>query len=123
MYKFGTVGWGKKTYIQMLERKTQENTAKIEEIRMSGGLDEEMERSLLNSTKVCQCGTTAKPKINSQKAKTHTGYKKRSRCKKCPGCLAEKCMKCNNCLNPSNKQACVLKKCLFPRVPKCPCFD
>ncbi len=67
---------------------------------------------------VCRCGKT----VEGTTKKVHAGFKRRVKCQKCSGCKAPKCMRCTNCLNPRNKQACQDKICLFPKVPKCPCF-
>ena len=90
------------------------------------GLSYEQQRSVVNQKIVCKCGTTKKmtsgegSKVN--RTSVWTGFKKRSRCKECPGCLAKKCGECNHCLKPHLKKPCVLKVCQFPVVPKCPCF-
>ena len=42
--------------------------------------------------------------------------KKRSRRKKCPGCLASKCGTCRNCLNPHFKQSCINRICQFKKI-------
>ena len=93
---------------------------------------EEKMRSLANKNRVCQCGYDKRMEVkvnkgNGQNAyfkKTvRTGFKKRSRCKQCKGCLATKCGRCTPCLRPAMKKPCVDKICLFPVVPKCPCFS
>ena len=87
-------------------------------------LDQEQIRSYKNNERVCKCGTKrAVMDGDGRKKYVHVGFKKRSRCKKCKGCLRPRCGQCTNCLNPRNKQACVEKVCLFPVIPKCPCFD
>ncbi len=93
------------------------------------GLSTEQQRSVVNQKIVCKCGTTKKMTYDVERdGKTHfrskvwTGFKKRSRCKACPGCLAKKCGECNYCLKAHLKKPCVLKVCQFPVVPKCPCF-
>jgi len=85
-------------------------------------------RSIANSHRVCKCGTTYNAQVKSFNGKIHrqsvlTGNHKKHRCYKCPGCLSSRCEACTNCLNPRNKQACIKRKCLFPVMPKCPCFD
>ena len=95
------------------------------------GDTEEKIRSLANKDRVCQCGYDKRMEVkvsrdgqNSYLKKTvRTGFKKRSRCKQCKGCLASKCGKCTPCLRPAMKKPCVDKICLFPVVPKCPCFS
>ena len=92
---------------------------------------EEKIRSLANKNRVCQCGYDKRMEVkvnrdgqNAYFKKTvRTGFKKRSRCKQCKGCLASKCGKCTPCLRPAMKKPCVDKICLFPVVPKCPCFS
>lgn len=86
-------------------------------------LTAEQERSVRYGHITCKCGTSVKLSGSAKKSKAHTGFKKRARCKKCPGCKTPKCMKCANCLNPSFKQACSNRVCYFPLIPKCPCFD
>ena len=99
----------KQRYIEQMTRDVDVST-----------LDESQRRSLANHKRVCRCGT----KVEHSSGKTvHSGFKKRSRCRKCDGCRASKCGACANCLNPRNKQCCERKICLFPVVPKCPCFD
>lgn len=83
-------------------------------------LNEEQARSYKNMRVICKCGTKV---ISSSGKPVAVGFKKRIRCKECVACKRSKCLKCTNCLNPRNKQACVEKVCLFPKIPKCPCFD
>ena len=83
--------------------------------KLTGANDAEKIRSIQNKKIVCKCGYMTE-------AKAHKGYSRRMPCKNCVACKAPKCGKCNHCLTPSNKQACVNRKCLFPRIPKCPCF-
>lgn len=94
--------------------------------------DEEIQRSIINRNKVCQCGSkkalSVPVRIARDGQKKHTrqtvmvGGLRRTRCKKCEGCLAEPCRKCNFCLVPSMKKPCKLRVCRFPVIPKCPCF-
>ncbi len=91
---------------------------KLKDVDLST-LDKEQRRSYEMRSVVCRCGK----KFDGDVKVVHTGFKKRARCKKCSGCKASKCMSCSNCLNPRNKQACVHKVCLFPKVPTCPCFQ
>ena len=92
---------------------------------------EEKIRSLVNKNRVCHCGydKNMEVKVNRDgqnayfKKTVRTGFKKRSRCKQCKGCLASKCGKCTPCLRPSMKKPCVDKVCLYPVVPNCPCFS
>ena len=97
--------------------------------------DAGIQRSIINYGKVCRCGSTKNlntplkiirrrsGKVQEVKrGKVWTGGKQRSRCKKCTGCLAKKCNKCNYCRLPHLKKPCVDRKCLFPTIPKCPCF-
>ena len=91
--------------------------------------DLEIQKAIANRDKVCQCGTMknmSKAKIlhrkNHQKTRVLTGGKRKMRCKKCTGCLATKCNKCIFCIKASMKKPCENRKCLFPIVPKCPCF-
>ena len=92
---------------------------------------EEKIRSLANKNRVCHCGydKNMEVKVNRDgqnayfKKTVRTGFKKRSRCKQCKGCLASKCGKCTPCLRPSMKKPCVDKVCLYPVVPNCPCFS
>ncbi len=69
-------------------------------------LTPEQQRSLRYIHAVCRCGK------NNRK----------HRCRKCEQCTAPPCNQCGNCLNPSRKQACVGKVCLFPIIPDCRCF-
>ena len=92
---------------------------------------EEKIRSLANKNRVCHCGYDKRMEVkvnrdgqNAYFKKTvRTGFKKRSRCKQCKGCLASKCGKCTPCLRPAMKKPCVDKVCLYPVVPNCPCFS
>ena len=91
-------------------------------------IEEERQRSVANSEKVCRCGTfyDSKGKFdkgNFNRGRVHTGFKKRSRCKNCEGCLAPKCGVCQPCLRPPLKKPCIERVCKFPVIPKCPCFD
>ena len=61
----------------------------------------------MNLLKVCRC---------------ESGRKRKIRCQKCEGCLAQKCNQCHFCLKPSMKKPCVKRKCPYQVVPKCPCF-
>ena len=87
-------------------------------------------RSIQNRNIVCKCGESkpissvikSKNRGTFIKSKALTGNKKRTRCKNCIGCLAPRCKKCNFCLKPHLKKPCVGRKCLFPKVPTCPCF-
>ena len=96
-----------------------------------GKSKEEKIRSLANKDRVCQCGYDKRMEVkvsrdgqNAYFKKTvRTGFKKRSRCKQCKGCLAPKCGRCTPCIRPAMKKPCVDKICLFPVVPKCPCFS
>ena len=94
--------------------------------------EEEKARSIKNKNIVCQCGFKKKIKStvtksegirNFSKTKVMTGHKKRSRCKLCENCLRDPCRKCEFCLKPHLHKPCRLRECLFPIVPKCPCFD
>jgi hypothetical protein len=93
------------------------------------GLSAEQQRSVVNQKIVCKCGTSKKTEFvvgqngdKHQRKSVWTGFKKRSRCKECPGCTATRCNECQFCLKPHLKKPCVRKVCQFPRVPKCPCF-
>jgi hypothetical protein len=91
------------------------------------GLSEEQVRSVQNQKIVCKCGHSKKMEVDKDGVKysrvsVWTGFKKRTRCKKCPGCLAIKCGECKNCTQKHLKKPCVLKVCQFPVTPKCPCF-
>ena len=85
-------------------------------------LDEAQRRSMANQKKVCKCGKKVAD-VSGRKVGVYAGFKKRSRCRKCEGCTAPKCRTCIHCLTPSNKQSCEKRICLFPIIPKCPCFD
>lgn len=93
---------------------------------LTEGLTSEQQRSIVNQKVVCKCGTTrvldAEDASKSGKSKVLVGNKRRMRCKECAGCKATKCNECQNCLKPHLKKPCVRKVCLFPVVPKCPCF-
>ena len=83
----------------------------------------EKERSLANAKITCKCGhqNTLKPG-SSSRSKAHAGFKKRVRCYNCEPCKAPKCGQCAPCLKPALKKPCTNKICLYPVVPKCPCF-
>lgn len=95
--------------------------------------DEEVRRSIKNREVNCKCGirkTLDKGVVIQREGhKTHVrkqvfvGGQRRRRCKRCTACLAPRCEKCIFCLNPSMKKPCQDKVCLFPIVPKCPCFS
>ena len=84
-------------------------------------LNKEQQRSLKYLDQICRCGGSYS--ADKGRKKVRIGFKKRSRCRNCAGCLAKKCNVCTNCLNPKNKQACVKKICVSPILPKCPCFS
>jgi hypothetical protein len=116
-------------YISNADEKLLESAAANND--EGGKSAEEKIRSLANKNRVCQCGYDKRMEVkvnrdgqNAYFKKTvRTGFKKRSRCKQCRGCLASKCGKCTPCLRPAMKKPCVDKICLFPVVPKCPCFS
>ena len=83
-------------------------------------MTEEQLRSMDNIKRVCRCGTTY---TDDNGKKVTIGNKRKHRCKKCEGCKTPKCGECTHCLKPSNKQACIKRVCLFPKVPDCKCFD
>jgi len=85
-------------------------------------IEEEKQRSVANAERVCKCGTMYTTDKFASKSKVHTGFKKRSRCKNCEGCLAPKCGMCQPCLRPPLKKPCIERVCKFPVIPKCPCF-
>ena len=76
--------------------------------------DLEIQRAIANRDKVCRCGSVIGGVL--------IGGKRKNRCKKCTGCLAIRCNKCIFCKRPHMKKPCENRKCLFPIVPKCPCF-
>ena len=94
--------------------------------------DLEIQRAVANLNKVCRCGSMKEMetpntiKRMGQKAHNRTrvliGGKRKMRCKKCTGCKAPRCNKCIFCIKASMKKPCENRKCLFPIVPKCPCF-
>jgi len=94
--------------------------------------DVEIQRAVANLNKVCRCGSMKEMetpntiKRMGQKAHNRTrvliGGKRKMRCKKCTGCKAPRCNKCIFCIKASMKKPCENRKCLFPIVPKCPCF-
>jgi hypothetical protein len=93
------------------------------------GLTNEQQRSVVNQKIVCRCGVNKKANFavaregaTYERKSVWSGFKKRTRCKNCPGCLATKCNECQYCLKPHLKKPCVRKVCQFPVVPKCPCF-
>ena len=95
----------------------------------SGDLSTEQQRSVVNQNVVCRCGTTKKMEYEVQRdgktqirSKVYVGGKRKMRCKECSGCKAARCKECKNCLFPHLKKPCVQTICLFPVVPKCPCF-
>jgi len=100
-------------------QKQQIITERVAQFVATNEMSEEQKRSFELKDVVCRCGFNT---VSGGK-KVKAGHKKRSRCKKCPGCTAPKCKKCKNCLVPSNKQACVDRVCLFPIIPKCACFE
>ena len=77
----------------------------------------EQSRSITNKDVICRCG------FKSDKTGALTGQKRRTRCKKCAGCMALKCGKCRPCNVPSMKKPCENRACQFPIIPKCPCFQ
>ena len=90
--------------------------------------EEEKERSIKNQNIICRCGFKTKPsKIEGIRGivreEVIKGQKRRTRCNRCTNCLRDPCRECNFCLKPHLKKPCVLRECLFPVVPKCPCFD
>merc|ERR1712156_346114 len=95
--------------------------------------DQDIQRAIANLDIVCRCGSMKELKgnqriIKREGQKSHirkqvlVGGKKKSRCKKCTGCLAPNCKKCKFCMFPHLKKPCENRVCLFPVVPKCPCF-
>ena len=92
--------------------------------------DLDRKRSIQNRNIVCKCGefksissiVKSKEARKINRVKAWGGHKKRSRCKNCIGCLAPRCNKCKFCLTPHLKKPCGDRKCLFPKVPTCPCF-
>lgn len=108
--------------------------ASVSEVVVPDELKEDLEiqRAVANLNKVCRCGSMKemeKPntiKRMGQKAHNRTrvliGGKRKMRCKKCTGCKAPRCNKCIFCIKASMKKPCENRKCLFPIVPKCPCF-
>ena len=76
--------------------------------------DLEIQRAIANRDKLCRCGSVIGGVL--------IGGKRKNRCKKCTGCLAIRCNKCIFCKRPHMKKPCENRKCLFPIVPKCPCF-
>ncbi|TRY71946.1 hypothetical protein TCAL_03931 [Tigriopus californicus] len=106
----------------ILLKRRQEMAEVMKKYCAENKLTLEQERSVKFGDVTCKCGTSIK--VNSStRTKAHTGFKKRARCQKCPGCKTPKCMKCANCLNPSFKQACSNRVCYFPLIPYCPCFE
>ena len=83
------------------------------------GIVEQPQRSLIvkKDNVICRCG------FKSEKTGAHTGQKRRTRCNKCARCTASKCGKCKPCTVPSMKKPCEYRVCLFPNIPKCPCFQ
>ena len=83
------------------------------------GIVEQPQRSLIvkKDNVICRCG------FKSEKTGAHTGQKRRTRCNKCARCIAPKCGKCKPCTVPSMKKPCEYRVCLFPNIPKCPCFQ
>ena len=83
------------------------------------GIVEQPQRSLIvkKDNVICRCG------FKSEKTGAHTGQKRRTRCNKCARCTAPKCGKCKPCTVPSMKKPCEYRVCLFPNIPKCPCFQ
>ena len=53
-----------------------------------------------------------------KKVKRRNGRGRKRRCGKCPGCLTKPCGKCRTCINKRMKQACLLRKCHSPILPK-----
>ena len=72
---------------------------------------------------ICKCGYKEMRIVRGKEQMRAMGFHRRYNCKKCPACMAPKCMKCKHCLVPSNKQACTSRVCMFPRTPNCPDFD
>ena len=115
----GVAGSGQN--IQSMKKALFRDQARIKDLSQ---MEEQQQRSVKNAEIICKCGKE-KYMTNSagNRVKVKVGFHKRSRCKKCVGCLAKKCDQCVNCLNPRNKQSCIDKICLFPIIPKCPCFQ
>ena len=89
----------------------------------AGDFSAEQQRSIVNQSIVCRCGTTKNmTNEGSVKRKVYVGGKRKMPCKQCVGCKAPKCGKCNPCLKLHLKKPCVDRVCRFPVVPKCPCF-
>jgi len=94
--------------------------------------DKDIQRAIVNYEKVCKCGSMKdwKGPLNKSKGAKRTmerkkvlvGGKRKLRCKKCTGCLAQNCKKCKFCTQPHLKKPCINRVCLFPVVPNCPCF-
>ena len=95
--------------------------------------EQEKEIAKINLEKRCTCGHTKYIKggipVNnregqkvSSKSKVLVGGSRRTRCKKCTGCLTPPCKRCNFCLLPHLKKPCALRVCLYPKAPNCPCF-
>jgi hypothetical protein len=87
-----------------------------------GDLTEEQHRSVVNQKIVCKCGTTKMLETGGKKTKAFIGGKRRMRCNQCAGCKAPKCNECQFCLKAHLKKPCTQRVCLFPKIPKCPCF-
>ena len=60
--------------------------------------------------------------ITNRDVMCRCGFKKRMRCKKCTRCMAPKCGKCRPCNVPLMKKPCENQVCMFPIIPRCPCF-
>jgi len=83
-----------------------------------------------NETKKLNCscgGTRFNPSLKDRRSKdkrkqVRIGQKRRVRCQKCPACLTPPCRKCKFCKNRSFKKPCQERVCLYPLLPKCPCF-
>ena len=88
--------------------------------------EEEKQRSIANEKVVCKCGSSKDldtvTSHGQKRSKVMVGGKRRTRCKNCEGCKAPRCEQCPPCLKPSLKKPCLQKVCLFPVIPKCPCF-
>lgn len=106
-------------------RNMMSNMEFYEKQQKEGLMNEEQKRSVENMEKMCTCGDgQRRPVMVHGKVQYRKfGRKRRVKCRKCENCLKKKCGVCANCRTPSNHQACIEKICLFPKIPKCPCFD
>jgi hypothetical protein len=113
----------RRTHQNQLHRRMEKVRVKMDKWGLKMTPEQEVSLHHLASGTICNCGRKETKEWKGKMITVHVGFHKRHRCKKCPACKDKICGKCKNCLNPANKQSCVNKVCMFPKTPKCPCFE